>query len=572
MYSPLLSVELVLNHQEDAAALQDLGPVIADFLGPVRNLSLHDACHIGSFKLLDWIWRVSRYGSSSRTSSWSITSYLQSNRHYYQWQFSESLEIAADRGDLKVVKRLMERFKDCEVAVEVVEAAAKNGHLEVLQILLENDVEGMKMNNTITGKGNIRGHKVHWGGSSLIDAVENGHSEVVHWLCQYKTHGCGEARITSAIKTALRVGDMKLAKFLLPQGKCILDYAEFCSHPDIIEWKLDCGYFLRDTFSAGAAIKYLVRSGRLDLMQRIAEQQDPPPEDSDWSTDWRCAMVLACDDRLFSELIFSAAYKGSIDVMEYLFERGAVDKVRDSLMHAIREDHSDLVKWLINHFPVSERIPNYCVMDEAASGEKYMTQMFVPASDDYLKVHSTLCRYRSEWLPTDPMDDAAANGHLEVVKWLHVNRSEGCTTAAMDCAAANGHLETVKWLHSCRLEGCTSKAMDGAAENGHLDVIQWLYVNRFEGCTQKAIEGSLSNGHLRVAEWLHSHLPSLIPASVELWRRPANLFEMLLFQYRHFSFSPSLVEYAKEILMDASSKSNHKHIVAWLRDEFPAAP
>ncbi|KAG3099493.1 hypothetical protein PI124_g15122 [Phytophthora idaei] len=53
MYSPLLSVELVLNHQEDAAALQDLGPVIADFLGPVRNLSLHDACHIGSFKLLD---------------------------------------------------------------------------------------------------------------------------------------------------------------------------------------------------------------------------------------------------------------------------------------------------------------------------------------------------------------------------------------------------------------------------------------------------------------------------------------------------------------------------------------
>ncbi|KAG3099494.1 hypothetical protein PI124_g15123 [Phytophthora idaei] len=248
----------------------------------------------------------------------------------------------------------MERFKGCEVAVEVVEAAAKSGHLEVLQILLENDVEGMKMNNTITGKGYIRGHKVHWGGSSLIDAVENGHSEVVHWLCQYKTHGCSEAQITSAIKTALRVGDMKLAKFLLPQGKCILDYAEFCSHPDTIEWKLDCGYFRRDAFSAGVAIKYLVRSGRLDLMQRIPEQQDPPPEDSDWSTDWRCAMVLACvygdrtilqwlmehpagrwtlegDDRLFSELIFSAAYKGSIDVMEYLFERGAVDKVRDSV-------------------------------------------------------------------------------------------------------------------------------------------------------------------------------------------------------------------------------------------------
>lgn len=204
-----------------------------------------------------------------------------------------------------------------------------------------------------------------------------------------------------------------------------------------------------------------------------------------------------------------------------------------------------------------------------------MTQMFVPASDDYLKVHSTMCRYRTEWHPTEAMDDAAANGHLDVVKWLHIHRSEGCTTAAMDCAAANDHLDVVQWLHSNRPEGCTTKAMDGAAENGHLDVIKWLHSNRSEGCTAKAVEGALSNGHLRVAAWLQSHLPApaFKPANVELWRRPPNLFELLLFQSVHFSScSPRLLEYAREMLLDGSAKSNHKHVVQWLQEKFPAAP
>jgi len=43
------------------------------------------------------------------------------------------------------------------------------------------------------------------------------------------------------------------------------------------------------------------------------------------------------------------------------------------------------------------------------------------------------------------MDDAAWNGHLEVVKWLHTNRLEGCTVDAMNWAAAHGHLEIMKW-------------------------------------------------------------------------------------------------------------------------------
>jgi hypothetical protein len=31
------------------------------------------------------------------------------------------------------------------------------------------------------------------------------------------------------------------------------------------------------------------------------------------------------------------------------------------------------------------------------------------------------------------MDEAARNGHINVVQWLHSNRNEGCTVYAMNC-------------------------------------------------------------------------------------------------------------------------------------------
>ncbi|KAK1930022.1 hypothetical protein P3T76_014519 [Phytophthora citrophthora] len=45
--------------------------------------------------------------------------------------------MAAGRGDLEIIKWLFTHFSDCEVPLEAVKAAASNGHLSVLQYLLE---------------------------------------------------------------------------------------------------------------------------------------------------------------------------------------------------------------------------------------------------------------------------------------------------------------------------------------------------------------------------------------------------------------------------------------------------
>lgn len=49
-------------------------------------------------------------------------------------------------------------------------------------------------------------------------------------------------------------------------------------------------------------------------------------------------------------------------------------------------------------------------------------------------------------------DLLAQNGQLGLLK---SGQAKEFSTQAMDLAAANGHLEVVKWLHEKRTEGCT---------------------------------------------------------------------------------------------------------------------
>jgi ankyrin repeat protein len=72
------------------------------------------------------------------------------------------------------------------------------------------------------------------------------------------------------------------------------------------------------------------------------------------------------------------------------------------------------------------------------------------------------------------MDNAAENGHLNVVQYL-VSIGEKCTTDSIDLAAYNGHLDIIKCIYAvsgrCR---CTRNSMNWAYNNGHLDIIQFL--------------------------------------------------------------------------------------------------
>ncbi len=71
----------------------------------------------------------------------------------------------------------------------------------------------------------------------------------------------------------------------------------------------------------------------------------------------------------------------------------------------------------------------------------------------------------------DTCEDAARDGHLEVLKWA---RQEGAPWDALTCAwaAKGGHLEVLKWA---RQEGAPwdQYTCAWAAKRGHLEVLKW---------------------------------------------------------------------------------------------------
>ncbi|KAE9020737.1 hypothetical protein PR001_g13526 [Phytophthora rubi] len=351
----LTSVALVLLGQREGDALLALGPLVSTFLGPSPHLSLSEACALASTSLLDWMWSLSCTSEAGRAAGWRLSDYLRSEPHYYHWQFWKATKVAAERGDLALVSWLVAHFSSCTVSVEVVEAAAKNGHLGVLQFLLEHDAveaKGARMSRGSLGRTEHRGCK-------LQPAIENGHSDVGRWLYTHAPHELDAEEIRLAIEASLKVGDMELASFLVPPSERLVDFAYMVDRPEVIEMMLDAGILREDPGAAAASIRRLATSGRLDLMLRIARLHSPPLPPThvnfDWRNDWFYAAIQACEvgdvetvkwlvqhplskglcetDLMFgrsSEIAHwfcVASGAGQIEAMEFLYEQDLADQI-----------------------------------------------------------------------------------------------------------------------------------------------------------------------------------------------------------------------------------------------------
>ncbi|KAE8880980.1 hypothetical protein PF003_g34882 [Phytophthora fragariae] len=646
----LQSVAVVLRNESGADALEQAGPLVSQWLGPAPHLSLSAACSFQSPALLDWIWACScplQQDSSTpaASNSWALTRFLCSDEFYSRWQFAEAARVAVERSDTQLLQWLFDRFQPAVVPSDVVALAVLKGDLAVLQFLAAN-------------ADTSRGLKVQWTDTVVSDALQRNQLETAHWLHQHAPFGTMTEEVHEwAVKAAMDAGDWDFCRALLPRGRCILDYADFCATPAVVEWKLDCGYFQRDWTGAVVAIHDLASTDHLDLIRRLSDQHDPPPQDLDWMGEWRDALSDACihgnldvikflvghptgqqavDEmgrgKALANLMRYPAAKGNIEAMQYLLEQGADGPVEKAMVSAISSGQVDAVKWLLERFPRTSEIPEYCFMDEAARrGRVDLLQLFqslelsgvpgdsTPASppplveaeedqptaiaitvddaDRHRKIIPNVARVRYSWLATDPMDDAAANGELQAVQWLHENCTEGCTTAAMDEAAANGFLDVVKWLHANRTEGCSSNAMDFAAGSDHLEILQWLHANttvgctksamnlaavgghvetlewlasnRSEGCTAHGIELAVSNGHLGVASWLMRRFPELTPARFSA-PLSKNKFDVLLFLHVNYpeAFTPDFVQ---SVLQPRTRRPspNDVQIKDWLKQHYP---
>ncbi|KAE9093729.1 hypothetical protein PF007_g18019 [Phytophthora fragariae] len=267
------------------------------------------------------------------------------------------------------------------------------------------------------------------------------------------------------------------------------------------------------------------------------------------------------------------ANQGRLDVLQWLYARGQIEKDLLLMLSAANGGHFHVARWVIEviephdggtridtfpavvfaihtaashgHLEIAKFLRE-CTKEVDASELEGLDGVVVIGSIEFVSGKTMReaaekgCLDVVQWLyheyghdvdlfvnndgtPTNAIDGAAGNGHLEVVQYLHGfpnssdlasrKRKRGdesairsvptCTEAAMNAAASHGHLAVVQWLHENRTEGCSTVAMDDAAASGHLRVLQWLHEHRTEGCTTAAMKNAARYGHLEVVRWLH---------------------------------------------------------------------
>ncbi|KAF4139224.1 Ankyrin repeats domain-containing protein [Phytophthora infestans] len=536
--APLQIVKLVFYAKTRLTNISHVVDTVSLYLDSSVELPLHKACKFNSLNLLNRIFNST--SNNNARCNWSIRVLLQQEPHYRQHEFTKSMLEAVRLQNLDMMKWLCINLPGQIVTSDVVEVAAAMGSFPILQFFLDNDNTGLGGLPPAT-KPNV-GFRVEWGGRILSAAISSHRSDIMWWLkgqlgnIQHDWH--------HVLSTAIANGDVLMAKWLMRKKNSFwsgrsqrlrtaqeaithgrLDILKWldskhqlngmtgwvvaaaqCGQLAIVRWLLDNGVGIDgEDFTglgeeASLAVHIAAVDGHLKVAKYLCARTQTP------TTTVECARQR---EEQFNQLRQLA----SLDMDE-------VAAIVSCMTLAIVAGKGNLrvVQWLCDEYGEAQEVNLFV----DATGETVSAAMDNAARNGHLEVlqylhnwqssvKTSLAKRKREEVTSWPspicskaaMNGAAANGHLEVIQWLHCNRSEGCSVLAIDAAAGGGHLEVVKWLIEHRKEGYSTAAMDGAARNGHLEMVQWLNANTDAGCTTKAMDQAATKGHINVVKWLH---------------------------------------------------------------------
>jgi hypothetical protein len=165
--------------------------------------------------------------------------------------------------------------------------------------------------------------------------------------------------------------------------------------------------------------------------------------------------------------------------------------------------HHDLAVWQ----ETTEDLPDSCPLHEILTSCFDGTENILPAVNSghpelvkhWMKVHP----YENLSQPTQPCEDVASVGHLQLLRELH-EHDYPWNAQACEEAARGGHLNCLMYLHE---EGCLwdRKASSAAAERGHLECLQYLYNNGCQWFVDEVGVYASLHGHLACLKFAHEH-------------------------------------------------------------------
>jgi serine/threonine-protein phosphatase 6 regulatory ankyrin repeat subunit B len=393
-----------------------------------------------------------------------------------------ALYAAVCGGHAELVKRLLERGADpakrCDNGARALDTVAELGNLSMVRLLIERDA-------ALT---DLPGWEDR---TALVAAVVAGHAEVARWLLDQgadpaKPAGNG----TRPLDAAAERGYLGIVQLLVMHQRALLNLKGFqectplmravaAGHVEIARWLLDQGADATQRALRGVRpLDLAAEAGRLEIMQ-VLHEHNPA-----------LLNLLGGGDQ---SALINATANNQAGSVTWLLARGADPAQRAgngtrALDGAAERGHLGIVQLLVNHDRVLLNLGGF--------------------------------RDRTALMA------AAANGHVEVVRWLldqgaDAKRRADIGARALDLAAETGHLEIVRALIERNpalldLPGVADRtALMAAVENGHIDVVSWLLDRRADATRGdkegfRALDFAAKNGHLEIVRLLAQRNPALL--------------------------------------------------------------
>lgn len=434
-----------------------------------------------------------------KANSFLILKWL--NMNGCSWERNTCGSLAAKNGNLDILIWLIENDElhnrpwDLSTRSYVAQSAAKTGHLEIIKYLHVNGGiwNEQHMHDYAAEGGYLyilewlmeNNYSMSW--TTWCAAAKNGHLNILNWLLDKSTdHGillCPDSWKSWSCAIAAGNGYFEIVRWFVEKG-CILENHIFseaakCGQIDMLKYLLEKGCPTEYQACENAAAY-----GHFDVLRWLVE--------------------IGC--RLTSKVCANAARNNDLDMLKWLRtideERGACPW--DNMTWASADDANgfEMLKWLYD---------NNCPQIEIPNEQRFSKTMHKAASEGNLEILQWFHQIGYS-LDERTSANAAATGNIDLLKWIHENGGRWDVNVCVE-AAENGHLHILKYLltqtptkNPCP---CSAAVCTAAAANGHFEVLQWLRTSDDKKsvcpwskytCTKAA-----KNGHTEILRWLHEN-------------------------------------------------------------------
>jgi hypothetical protein len=380
------------------------------------------------------------------------------------------LESAAQQGRLDVLKYAWERQGEFRAyksgwSEEVVDAAAKGGHLKVLKWLFE-------MKNAGSVMGGASGGELWGEGSEAIlgKVVINGYVDILEYLI--------------GVKPSL-ISHLSMARFKLAATR---------GHGNVVRWFYEnCQRYWPEVILSplsSASSPTTTKKERINNLNSIGPQ-----------------IRIFFSQFLFHHGLNKFIRTNDIETIRYLYDRHVLqdsDFQEAHLRLAIQHGSLEILQWMNDTFDLlphaHENHQQYfdptqrTLMDEAAHHNQLgilqwlTTTSFSPSAKLVLHQSKT-----SAWctagVTTEAIESASCKGNLEMLKWILEKKTETSSSSGMS--------DGLRFGLGLSLEP-TPKSLHLAACQGHLQVLRYLV--RYIAIAQQEIKGTVSS-YVSSSKW-----------------------------------------------------------------------